>query len=82
MAGKLGGSDILLVCLEMAFCGGKGLWEMLAHKFDGDTRPSGKVSRLDRSCPSGDDWTARTAMEVLNKVALGGHVIRVESNVA
>ena len=66
----------------MDFCGGKGIWEMLAHEFDGETRPSGKVSRLDRSCQSGDNWTAHAAMEVLNKVALGGHVIRVESDVA
>ena len=65
----------------MAFCGGKGIWEILAHEFDGETRPSGKVSRLDSSCPSGDDQTARTAIEVLNEFALGGHVIRVESNV-
>ena len=55
---------------------------MLAHEFNGETRPSGKVSRLDRSCPSGDDWIARASMEVLNEVALGVHVIRVESNVA
>ena len=66
----------------MAFCGGKVLWEMLAHEFDGETWPSGKVSRLDSSCPNGDNWTARAEMEVLNEVALGGHVIRVESNVA
>ena len=66
----------------MDFCGGKGLWEMLAHKFDGETQPSGKVSRLDSSCPSGDNRTARAAMEVLNEVSLGGHVIRVDSNVA
>ena len=67
---------------KMAFCGGKGLLEMLAHKFDGETRPSGKVPRLDSSCPSGDDRTAHTAMEVLNEVALGGHVMHVEINVA
>ena len=66
----------------MAFCGGKGLWEMLAHEFDGETRPSGKVSRLDSSSPSGDEWTARAAMKVLIEVALVGHVIRVERNVA
>ena len=66
----------------MAFCGGKGLWEMLAHEFDGETRPSGKVPRLDSSCPSGEDRTASAAMEVLDKVALGGHVVRVEINVA
>ena len=66
----------------MAFCGGKGRWEMLAHEFDGETRPSGKVFRLDSSFPSGDDWTAHTAMEVLNEVALGGHVISVENDVA
>ena len=66
----------------MAFCGGKGLWDMLVHEFDGETRPSGKVSCLDSSCPSGDDRTARAAMEVLNEVALGGHVIRVERNAA
>ena len=66
----------------MAFCGGKGLWEMLAHEFDGETRPSGKVSCLDSSCPSVDNWTARAVMEVLNEVAIVGHVIRVESNVA
>ena len=67
---------------KMAFCGGKGLLEMLAHEFDGETRPSGKVPRLDSSCPSGDDRTASAVMEVLEKFALGGHVIRVESNVA
>ena len=66
----------------MAFCGGKGLREMLAHEFDGDTRPSGKVSRLYSSCPSGENWTARAAIEVLDKIALGGHFIRVEINVA
>ena len=66
----------------MAFCDGKRLWEMLAHEFDGETWPSGKVPRLDISCPSGDDRTASAAMEVLDKVALDGHVVRVESNVA
>ena len=55
---------------------------MLAHKFDGETRPSGKVSRLVSSFPNGDDRTASTEMEVLDEVALGGHVIYVESNVA
>ena len=67
---------------NIAFCGGKGLWEMLAHKFDGETRPSGKVPLLDSSCPSGDERTARAEMEVLGKVELGGHVVRVERNVA
>ena len=66
----------------MTFCGGKGFWEMRAHKFDGETQPSGKVSCLDRLCSSKDDWTTRAAMELLNKVALGGHAIRIESNVA
>ena len=66
----------------MAFCGGKGLWEMRVHEFDGETRPSGKVSCLDRLCSSGDDWKTRAAMELLNEVTLGGHAIRVESNVA
>ena len=55
---------------------------MFAYEFDSETRPSGKVPRLDRSCPSGDDWTASAAMEVLDKVALGGHVVHVERNVA
>ena len=67
---------------KMDFCGGKGLGEMLAHKFNGETRPSGKVPRLDSSCPSGDNRTDNAAMEVLDKVALGGHVFHVESNVA
>ena len=71
-----------MVGAKMAFCGGKGLWEMRAHKFDGETRPSGELSRLDSSCPSGYDRTARAAMEVLNKVVLGGHAIRIEINVA
>ena len=71
-----------MVGAKMAFCGGKGLWEMRAHKFDGETRPSGELSRLDSSCPSVDNWTARAVMEVLNEVAIVGHVIRVESNVA
>ena len=66
----------------MAFCGGKGLGEMLAHEFDGETRPRGKVTCLDSLCTSGDDRTASTAMEVLDKVALGVHVVRVECNVA
>ena len=66
----------------MAFCGGKGLWEMLAQYFDSEAQPSGKVPRLDSSCLSGDDRTACASMEVLNEVALGGHAIRVESNVA
>ena len=55
---------------------------MLAHKFDGETRPSGKVPCLDSSCPSGDDRTASAAMEVLEKVALGCHVLHVDINVA
>ena len=55
---------------------------MLAHKFDGETRPNGKLSRLDRLCTSGDDWKARAATGVLNEVAIGGHVIHVERNVA
>ena len=55
---------------------------MLVHKFDSETRPSGKVLRLDSSCPSEDDRAASTAMEVLEKVTLGDHVVRVESNVA
>ena len=80
--GKFGGFDILSFGSRMAFCGGKVLWEMLAHKFDGETHPSGKVIRLDSLCTSGDDRTARAAMEVLNEVALGGHVTRIESNVA
>ena len=70
----------MFVGSEMAFCGGKGLWEMLAHEFDGETWPSGKVSLLDSSFPSGDDRTTSAAMEVLDEVALGGHVVRVESN--
>ena len=70
------------VVLKMDFCGEKGLWEMLVHEFDGETRPSGKVPLLDSSCPSGDERTARAAMEVLGKVELGGHVVRVERNVA
>ena len=66
----------------MAFCGGKGLQEMLAYEFDSETRTSGKVTHLDSSCPSGDYRTASAAMEVLEKVALGGHRVRIESNVA
>ena len=66
----------------MAFCGGKGLGEMIAHDFDSETRPSGNVPRLDSSCSSGDDQTSRAAMEVLGKVELGGHVVFVERNVA
>ena len=62
MAGKFGGSDIMSVGLEMDFCGCKGLWEMLAHEFDGETSPSGKVPCLDSLCPSGDKRTARAAM--------------------
>ena len=67
---------------KMYFCGGKGLGEMLAHDFDGETRPSGKVPHLDSLCPSGDDRTASAAMEVLEKVVLVGRVVRVERNVA
>ena len=55
---------------------------MLAHKFDSETQPSGRVSRFDNLCPNGDDWIARAAMELLNEVALGGHVISVENDVA
>ena len=55
---------------------------MLAQDFNGETRPSGKVPCLDSSCPSGDDRTASAAMELLDKVALGGHVVRIESNIA
>ena len=58
----------MLVGSKMAFCGDKRLWEMLAHNFDGETRPSGKVSRLDSSCPRGDDRTAHAEKEVLNEV--------------
>ena len=72
----------MLVGSKMAFCGGKGLWKMLVHEFEGETRPSGKVSRLDSLCPSGDNRIARAAVDLLDKVVLGGHIIRVEINVA
>ena len=66
----------------MAFCGGKELGEMLAHEFDGETRPNDKAPRLYSSCPSGYDRTTSAAMEILDKVALGGHVVHAKINVA
>ena len=80
--GKFSGPDIFLVGSKMAFCGGKGLGEMIAHEFDSETRPSGNVPRLDSLCSSGDDQTSSAAMEVLDKVALGGNVVCIERNVA
>ena len=41
-----------------------------------------KYPHLDSLCPSGDDRTASAEMEVLEKVALVVHVVRVERNVA
>ena len=50
---RFGGADVLANLAEMDFCGGKRLGQVLAHKIQGQARPSGEITGVGGLRPSG-----------------------------
>ena len=67
------GPDVLTVLLELAFGSRKDIWRMLADYFGCKTRTGREVSCVDRFCPCADNGAKSCMVQVLYKVASGGH---------
>ena len=75
--GTAGRPHILAVLAQMAFGSGNCFGEMLAYKIGRETGPGGKEPSINGLDPCFENRAECTAMQVLNQVAFGGHLVGI-----